>query len=179
MDYQEMLTKLIDESGLSNIEIVKRCKELGDPITTNFLSVIKNQKDKYASNKVSRTLAKICGAKNEDILEIQAYIDRAPEKILAPIKKTFEMSQEVAYNLLEQYKEKVSDAEYEIYKKNMTEEFNRMTLADFISEYMEEDMKIDIPIIYENDKKASWIAVPLESAVILTEEEMNMLKKTQ
>ena len=38
MNYTEMLNKLINESGMNQKEISAKCKELGEDVTTTYLS---------------------------------------------------------------------------------------------------------------------------------------------
>lgn len=180
MDYQEMLKKITDKSGLSNTEIVEKCKELGEPITTNFLSVIRNKKGRYASDKISRIIAKVCGEKNEDVLVMQGYIDRAPTKIITILEEIYTGSKKTAYMFLENAKEtgELNEVEYETAKANYEKEFERLTLADFISEYIKEDdvgIVSAIDEVIKKSKEKTWLLIPTDKATVLTSKQMEEL----
>lgn len=91
MAYTALLNKLIEDSGLTVKEIAKRCTENGTKITAAYISTLRNATDNRApSDDVSRALAKVCGAKNENVLVIEAYLDNAPEEfngLLAMIRR--------------------------------------------------------------------------------------------
>ena len=63
MNYTKMLNKLIKESEMTQKEISDKCKELGEEVTTTYLSALKNTNGKMASDNISRTIAKACNAK--------------------------------------------------------------------------------------------------------------------
>ena len=44
MNYTDLLNKIIKESKMSNIEIVRKCEENGEKITPNYLSILRNTK---------------------------------------------------------------------------------------------------------------------------------------
>lgn len=81
MNYTEMLNKIIDESGLKNIEVITKLKEKGVTITPNYLSVLKNDPTKIASDEVSKAIAEVCNARYSDILVIQGQLDKLPKSI--------------------------------------------------------------------------------------------------
>lgn len=96
MAYTEMLNILIHDSGLTVKQIAEKCSEYGVDITTTYISKLRNDKNNKApSDKVSIALAKACGAKFEECLVVEAYLDKAPKvittffnqlkKIVAPI----------------------------------------------------------------------------------------------
>lgn len=76
MNYNELLNKIIKDSGLMNIEIINKMKEEGVSITATYLSVLRNDKTKIASEDVSKAIAKVCGAK-EELLVVQGELDKA------------------------------------------------------------------------------------------------------
>lgn len=83
MAYTALLNKLIEDSGLTVKEIAERCTENGTKITAAYISTLRNATDNRApSDDVSRALAKVCGAKNENVLVIEAYLDNAPEEFI-------------------------------------------------------------------------------------------------
>lgn len=91
MAYTMLLNKLIEDSGLTVKEIARRCTEAGTKITAAYISTLRNATDNRApSDDVSRALAKVCNAKNENILVIEAYLDNAPTEfsgLLAAIRR--------------------------------------------------------------------------------------------
>lgn len=129
MNYTKMLNMLISKSGMSQKEISDKCKELGEEVTTTYLSALKNTNGKIASDSISRTIAKACNAKYEEILVVQAYIDRAPlfiVEFLEEIRTMYTQSLNIASKA---YKD--STLEYKIYEE--TERINSaVCLAEFI-----------------------------------------------
>jgi len=82
MAYTALLNKLIENSGLTVKEIAERCTESGTKITAAYISTLRNSTDNRApSSEVSKALAKVCGAKNENVLVIEAYLDTAPAEL--------------------------------------------------------------------------------------------------
>lgn len=175
MNYTEMLNKIVKESKMSNIDIVKKCEEMGEKITPNYLSILRNTNGRIPSENVSKALAKACNAKKEDILIVQAYIDKAPKKIMSFIEKVYTGSIETAYTLIEANKNNWTEIEYTTCIENAKKEFEEMTLADFICDYLEENIEFNVNINVNNNSKSSWVIVPLESAKILTEEQVRDL----
>lgn len=82
MNYTEMLNKVIDESGLKLKDIAEACQKEGVKLTNTYLSSLKTTPGKIASDDISRAIAKVCKARYEDILVIQACLDRAPEALI-------------------------------------------------------------------------------------------------
>lgn len=129
MNYKEMLNKVMADSGLTNKEILKRCEELGEKITPNYLSVLKNQENKIPSDQLSIVLAKACNAEFENILIAQAYIDKAPPVIINALEKIKSLTiqgmligQETIMN------DKIDDN----VKTQMKDYINNMSLAELI-----------------------------------------------
>jgi len=81
MPYAELLTKLIDDKGLTIKEVAERCSEQGKKITAAYISILKNPENKKTpSDDISRALAGACEAQYENCLVIEAYVDKAPEE---------------------------------------------------------------------------------------------------
>ena len=181
MNYTDLLNKIIKESKMSNIEIVRKCEENGEKITPNYLSILRNTKGRIPSENVSKALAKACNAEKEDILIVQAYIDKAPKKILHFIEKVYEGTKSVTFQLLEENKKNWGEIEYKTYIENANREFDEMTLADFICNYLGDDIKpAEVNIIDSGTQKNPlWVIVPLENAKIITDEQMKMLNHNE
>ena len=82
MTYNTLLNELIDQSGKMIKEIASECTEkYGVNLTNLYLSNLKTNPGRIASDEISRAIAKACGAEYEDILVVQAYIDKAPQII--------------------------------------------------------------------------------------------------
>lgn len=180
MNYTEMLNKIINESKMTNIEIVRRCEELGEEVTPNYLSILKNKNGRIPSENVSRVLAKACNAKSEEILVIQAYIDKAPKMILKFIERVFNSAKDVTMNILESEKGNYSEEEFEAIKKRATKELNNMSMTDFIIDYLSQDIdieptqkQIDSFINIEEEKK--WAIVPMDEVKYITDEQLQEL----
>ena len=78
MTYAQMLSQIIEESGLSLRVIAKRCSDLNLNITPSYISQLKNGKLPPPTDEVSLTLAKVCSAKNQAYLVFQGYLEKAP-----------------------------------------------------------------------------------------------------
>lgn len=82
MNYTEMLNNLIASSGKMLKDIADECTEkYGVNLTRVYLSILKTQEGKIPSPEVSRAIAKACNAQYDNILVIQAYLDKAPKEI--------------------------------------------------------------------------------------------------
>ncbi len=136
MNYTEMLNKLISESGMNQKEISMRCTELGEDVTTTYLSALKNTSGKMASDSISRVIAKACNAKHSEILVVQAYLDRAP-KIIIDFLEEIRIVEEQGATLT-----KLAFSELPDNLRGITDEINKMnsikSLAEFICEYVGE-----------------------------------------
>lgn len=133
MPYNERLNKLIDESGMQIKEIAERCKSYGVNITAAYISSLKNTRDKNASDEVSLALARACKAKDENILVIENYIDRAP----IVMQNYFEYTKEIyVATALMAFTNKVSDSEYEALRDSLS----NSTIADFVSMMCKQDI---------------------------------------
>ena len=83
MNYTELLNELIERSGKTVKQIANECTaNYGVNLTNTYLSGLKTTPGKQASEEINRALAKACGAEYEDILVVQAFIDRAPLPII-------------------------------------------------------------------------------------------------
>lgn len=102
MAYTELLNKLIENSGLSVKEIAERCTSNGVKITSAYISTLRNDKNNRApSDEISRAIAKACNAKYENILVIEAYLDKAPTEIIILLKAIRESTLISALGLFE------------------------------------------------------------------------------
>lgn len=128
MTYNELLNQLIDNSGKMLKEIAEECTQYGVKLTNNYLSVLKTSPEKIASDDISRAIAKACNAKYEDILIVQAYLDRAPKMILDFIEGTKKQSTEFINQFI-----KLSP-ENEITKTITVHNNNTKSTAEFICE---------------------------------------------
>lgn len=134
MNYTELFNQIINESGMSIKEIAEKCNEAGEKITPNYISVLKKIEGKYASEKVSTTIAKICHAKYENILTVQAYIDKAPKPIMDFFNYAKKTTEAEAILFLEQNKDNMNEYEYKKMIQEKTEKLRNQTLAEFICE---------------------------------------------
>lgn len=83
MNYTEMLNDLINNSGLTVKEIADKCQqEYGVNLTNSYLSTLKTTPYKYASPQISVAIAKACGAEYDQLLTVQACLDKAPETVI-------------------------------------------------------------------------------------------------
>jgi hypothetical protein len=78
MTYTELLNQMIEDSGLSANEICRRCQADGVDLKSTYLSALRNDPTRRASDEISRAIAKACG-KPEDWLVTQARLDEDTE----------------------------------------------------------------------------------------------------
>lgn len=119
MPYNKLLNDLINKSGLKQIEIVNKCKQMNVDITPSYLSILRKEEDRIPSEEISRAIAKICGAEDEDILVIEAYIDKAHPTILKAFNKLRELSYNTAISTLNI---KLSDEDKEVLKARILQQ---------------------------------------------------------
>ena len=158
MKYVEMLNKVIEESGLSNKEILHRMKEMGVEISANYLSIIKNNEDKIPSEEVSRAIAKACGAIDEDLLVFSAYLDKAPEivvQIIDYLKLQTEDGMKMAIGPILQQQNNMSESEAKKLLEEMIRVHRESDLAEFLVEVKQSmgNNETDIPFRIEPKQK--------------------------
>ena len=126
MAYTALLNKLIENSGLTVKEIAKRCTESGTKITAAYISTLRNSTDNRApSDEVSKALAKVCGAKNENVLVIEAYLDTAPTELTGILK----LFRDVMYtSFVGMFENKFNSQE----TRTIRDEIEKMPLAEFL-----------------------------------------------
>lgn len=134
MNYNKLLNQLIDNSGMTLKEIAQTCKEMGESISANYLSVLKTVEDKTASDKVSLAIAKACNAKYDNILVVQAYIDKAPQPIMDFFNYAKNTTHAEALLFIENEKGNMTEYEYKKYRQTKEQEFENQSLAEFICE---------------------------------------------
>lgn len=134
MNYTKLLNRLIDSSGLQLKEIAEKCNMQGENITASYMSVLKNTDGRTASENVSRAIAKACGAKFEDILVIQAYLDSAPKPIINVLSKIREMA---VISTIQLFKGNLTEEDYSL----LHSEIDKMSLAEFICESNQMNLK--------------------------------------
>lgn len=77
MDYGELVSKYIEESGLSLGEIAEKMKGLGVKADRSYLSKLRNNPKYPASEAINKALAKATGG-DEDALVFAAFMEKAP-----------------------------------------------------------------------------------------------------
>lgn len=88
MSYQELLSKYIQDSGLSLRKIASECKKLGVSVTASYISRLQAGKMPPPSEEISKAIADVCQQDSQKLI-MQGYIDKAPE----PVQKMFEYSE--------------------------------------------------------------------------------------
>ena len=192
MNYTEMLNKLIAESGLTQKEISERCTQLGEDVSTTYLSALKNNNGKMASENISRAIAKACNSKYSEILVVQAYLDKAPQYIIEffdEIREEHTQGAKLAEYLTSNLPENIKGIQDEVNKLQKLK-----SLAEFICEYkgnlvgnepFDDIMKITQDTnkmlkqkLEEND---NWLLIPLGDmgkSQIITKQEAEYIKST-
>lgn len=188
MNYTEMLNKIIKESGLKGVDIVNRCAEKGVKFTPNYLSVLRNTPGKIPSDEVSKAIAEVCEKSSPDILIVQAYLDKAPDKIISFLQSVYDNSMQFTQNCIENYfKEKLTNEEYATQKKEMENKAEQLTLAEFICDnmndstnmqmesYADEIMQFLNTIEDQENQSDGYVIIPLDKAKVVSSEQIKAL----
>lgn len=134
MPYTMLLNHLIEKSGLTVKEIADRCKENGQEITPSYISLLRNADNKrIPSDDMSRALAIACNAKYDNLLIIEAYLDKAPEEIFSILNMVRDSTVAAATSFVDN----------QISKKDMKafqELFSQQPLAEFIIEAVQQPL---------------------------------------
>lgn len=146
MNYTTLLNQLIDASGLQLKEIADKCNLMGENISPSYISVLKNTVGRTASDNVSLAIAKACGAKHDDILVVQAYLDCAPKPIIDALNKIRELA---VMSTVQLFKENVTDEVFSL----LHSEIDKMPLAEFVCE--SNKLNIDNPLINKSTRSIS------------------------
>lgn len=170
MTYTRLLNKLIEESGLSNKEILEKCEAYGMKITPNYLSVLKNNETKVASDELSRVFAKICGAPSEEVLVVQAYLDKAPSIIIECLNLIFETGKKAMERQMELNKDIFPEEIYLAIVEETKRTFENTSLAELICQYPQMVQETGVSEIFTSDKgvgvtrnNKKWVVIPIES----------------
>ncbi len=138
MAYTEMLNILIHDSGLTVKQIADKCSEYGVDITTTYISKLRNDKNNKApSDKVSIALAKACGAKYEECLIVEAYLDKSPKIITDFFNQFKKMVAPITMGIFEN---KITSQQ----QKELEKAIENMPMSQFIFEVVKENMATKI-----------------------------------
>lgn len=138
MAYTEMLNILIHDSGLTVKQIAEKCCEFGVDITTTYISKLRNDKNNKApSDKVSIALAKACGAKYEECLIVEAYLDKSPKIINDFFNQFKKMVVPMTMGVLEN---KITSQQ----QKELEKAIENLPMSQFIFEIVKENMATKI-----------------------------------
>ena len=156
MNYNELLRRIIKKSGLKNIDIVSKLEENGVSITANYLSVLRNDNTKTASEKVSKAIANVCGA-DENLLVIQGELDKLGEALSEYIQFTIEQAKTVGKKAYE------IDGMPEDMKKKIMDEFLNRCDAEIICDVLrdKEFLAEQNEELFSNIPKARYAIVPM------------------
>lgn len=167
MTYNTLLNDLIEHSGKMIKEIAQECTEkYGVNLTNLYLSNLKTNPGRIASDDISRAIAKACGAEYEDILVVQAYIDKAPA-IIREFMEGMQAMSSTGYDIMELYPGDKSDPMYQAFMNQMLE-MKKQPLAEFICQYtgeLKEDatkMVSEIAKAQQEPKEPKWMVISPE-----------------
>lgn len=133
MDYHELLLKTLDGSKLKDAEVHRRCSDNGVPFNDNYISMLRSDKKRTASDEISRAIAIVCG-QPEDLLVFQKYYDNAPPEY----RQVFDNLREQLAAILTVITASQSDAEKidAIYNT-----VNNLSIAELITALSDIDME--------------------------------------
>ena len=141
MTYTELLNELLDNSGKMMKDIAEECRNTyGVNLTNTYLSSLKTNPERVASDEISRAIAKTCGAEFEDILVVQAYIDKAPQ-IIKDYLQYVQDTQNMTGDILELFEPQTENPAFQGVME-LLDKFKRQSLASFICQTMKEVYKI-------------------------------------
>lgn len=142
MAYTQLLNSIIEESGKTLKDIAKDCEQYGVKITPSYLSALrKSEDDRTPSNDVSLAIAKACNVskERENILIIQAYLDKAPKEF----EKLIEMLRNVLINTTAgMIDNKLTTEQYKVIKDMISE----MPMAELV-------ISLSSDLVYQSTKK--------------------------
>ena len=168
MNYTNMLNKIIDESGKMLKDIAKECQEKYNvKLTPTYLSNIRSNSERTASDDISRAIAKVCGAKYENILVVQAYLDKAPDVILTFLKFAQNMLQSGS-QIMQMFPDFTELPNSNAAMQEM-KRIQSQSLAEFICETVEESkrgadkqmLELLMPVI-EQQNEPKWMVISPE-----------------
>ncbi len=168
MNYTELLNQIIGQSGKMMKDIANECSEkYGVNLTNTYLSNLKTTPGRIASDDISRAIAKACGAKYENILVVQAYLDKAPDVILTFLESTQRRNQ--AGSQVIQMFPGFNELPNSNAAMQELERIQSQSLAEFICETVEESkrgadkqmMELLIPAI-EQQNEPKWMLISPE-----------------
>ncbi len=138
MAYTEMLNILIHDSGLTVKQIAEKCGENGVNITSAYISKLRNDtKNTAPSDNVSRAIAKACGAKYEECLIVEAYLDKSPKIINDFFNQYKKMVVPITMGVLEN---KITTQQ----QKELEKAVENLPMSQFIFELVKENMATKI-----------------------------------
>lgn len=138
MAYTEMLNILIHDSGLTVKQIAEKCGENGVNITSAYISKLRNDtKNTAPSDNVSRAIAKACGAKYEECLIVEAYLDKSPKIINDFFNQYKKMVVPITLGVLEN---KITTQQ----QKELEKAVENLPMSQFIFELVKENMATKI-----------------------------------
>lgn len=91
MSYKNVLSEMVEKSGLTLREIAEKCKEYHVKIDPSYISKLQTGKQSPASEDINIALAKVCAGDPEYLL-FEAYMEKAPKvikDILGNVTSTF------------------------------------------------------------------------------------------
>ncbi|MEA5051387.1 MAG: S24 family peptidase [Oscillospiraceae bacterium] len=154
MPYAQVLNGLIEKSGLSAVEIAKRCGELGQDVSPSYISLLRNEKNnRVASEDISRALSVALNA-DPDLLVLESYLDNAPETIREFVSGVKNMMRD---NTVSAIKQIAKTAKTVAIKK----QFDGVPMSDFVLYFCKEIKKNNVNFERMKGKAAVDISFPV------------------
>ncbi|WP_078382368.1 helix-turn-helix domain-containing protein [Sutcliffiella halmapala] len=139
VNYHELLTQYIEQSGLSLGELSLRLKNVGIEISKSYISKLKNGAKPPASDEINKAIAEVTGG-DPNALIWCAYIEKAPETV----KRMIDLLSPVleAYNSVDKENPNIEyspeDPRYESYHRAINEFIHEKKHKELYSSFLEE-----------------------------------------
>lgn len=170
MNYTELLNQLVENSGKMVKDIADECNTMGVNLTSSYLSVLRSSKGRIPSTEISVALAKVCGAQYDQILVVQAYLDKSPQVMLDffnGVRKMMELPSE-------------DEGEDELSKQIAITQ--KMSMAEFICWYSEQMGIMEKAFEDEPEPEPMWLMLSpeqLKTVRFVTDKQARAILKNQ
>ena len=170
MNYTELLNQLVEKSGKMVKDIADECSAMGVNLTSSYLSVLRSSTGRCPSEEISVALAKVCGAQYDQILVVQAYLDKSPQVIID------------FFNGIRKMMEEAPDEDGEDELSKQIANAQKMSMAEFICWYSEQMGIMEKAFEDEPEPEPMWLMLSpeqLKTVRFITDKQARAILKNQ